>query len=311
MGLWGTGLYSGDFAMDLRTTIGAVARLPFDSDRLLEILCESEPTAANKPNDEEHTTFWLIVADQFAKRGIVCDVVRQRALRIIDDFQDLAMLEKLGMKTSDICHRRELLLAVRERIALPPLSRSRTVLRKPQSLLMDIGDVIVYPTCEGKCINPYFPSKVMNKRYTKTGSLPWVQNGWAAAVIVDCGRAFDFLSWYRPLTVAVARSEKPTLDSLQGNILWRLELPGTCSPIHFKKMELEKVGRLPLDPEKVKKPFPGLRPGISAAVRNISISNRLSALSLAGYLVIPKSGESLRGRSPILQGIEQLLEDYS
>jgi hypothetical protein len=44
--LFGTGLYSGDFAMDLRSTIRAVSHLPFTPDRLVEILCESEPGAA-------------------------------------------------------------------------------------------------------------------------------------------------------------------------------------------------------------------------------------------------------------------------
>ena len=73
MGVWGAGLYSGDFAKDLRSTISAVARLPFDSDKLVDILCETEPRAASNPDDEAHTSFWLIVADQFAKRGIVCD----------------------------------------------------------------------------------------------------------------------------------------------------------------------------------------------------------------------------------------------
>jgi hypothetical protein len=47
MGAWGTGLYSGDFAMDLRGTIAAISRLPFDGDRLAEILCESEPGPAS------------------------------------------------------------------------------------------------------------------------------------------------------------------------------------------------------------------------------------------------------------------------
>jgi hypothetical protein len=65
MGTWGAGLYSGDLAMDLRSTIGAVTRLPFEGDRLVEILCEAEPGAANNPEDEEHTVFWLVVADQF------------------------------------------------------------------------------------------------------------------------------------------------------------------------------------------------------------------------------------------------------
>ena len=71
MGVWGTRLYSGDFAMDLRSTIAAVVRLPFEVDRLVEILCETEPDAAENSANEDHTTFWLILADQFAKRAIV------------------------------------------------------------------------------------------------------------------------------------------------------------------------------------------------------------------------------------------------
>ena len=33
----GSGLYSDDFAMDLRGTISAVARLPFDGDKLVDV----------------------------------------------------------------------------------------------------------------------------------------------------------------------------------------------------------------------------------------------------------------------------------
>ena len=46
----------------------AVARLPFDGGRLLELLCESEPGAAVESKDPDHTFFWLIVADQFEVR---------------------------------------------------------------------------------------------------------------------------------------------------------------------------------------------------------------------------------------------------
>ena len=73
MGVWNPGLYSGDFALDLRSAIRAIARLPEDGDRLLDILCGTEPAAANNPQDEDHTTFWLVAADQFARRGIVSD----------------------------------------------------------------------------------------------------------------------------------------------------------------------------------------------------------------------------------------------
>jgi hypothetical protein len=124
---------------------------------------------------------------------------------------------------------------------------------------------MLYPTCFAQNINPYFASKELNKVCKKDGSLPltsvpWTQDGWAM-VIVDCGRAFDFLSWYRAVTIAEARREKPSLDSLRGQVLWRLDLPGTCSPSHFRKMELENIATLPVDREKLKHVFPGLGRG--------------------------------------------------
>ena len=84
MGAWGTGLYSGDFAMDLRGIIGAVARLPFAADHLVDVLCDTEPGAAKNLDDPDHTVFWLVTADQFWKRGIDCPRARESALSIID-----------------------------------------------------------------------------------------------------------------------------------------------------------------------------------------------------------------------------------
>lgn len=293
--------------MDLRSTIAAVVRLPFDADRLVDILCETETAAAASPSDEDHSKFWLITADQFAKRGIVCDRVRRKALEIIDGGSDLAMLEKLGMPAGDLRKRRKILEELRERITAEPVDRPRTTLKTPQPLLLERGDVIVYPTCAGKCINPYYASKELDKHYRRLGPVPWRQDGWGAAVIIDCGRVFDFLSWYRPLTLARAMAEKPLVESLRGDIWWRLELPGTCSPAHFKKMELEKIGKLPVDPEKVQTVFPGLRPGLSAAVSDISIANRLSAATVIDFRMLAKPGEPSKGRSRTIQGIEQLL----
>src|SRR5205823_5388512 len=161
-----------------------------------------------------------------------------------------------------------------------------------------VGDVMVYPTCGGKCISPYFASKELNRQYGPAGPTPWSQDGWAAMVIIDRGRAFDFLSWYRGVTTAEATHEKPSLDSLRANVLWRLGSPGTCSANHFRKLELEKIGALPVDPELVKHVFPGLKPGISAAVSDISISNSMSAAPHMSRLVIPK---------PTLLGIVKIL----
>jgi len=312
MGVWGTGLYSGDFAMDLRTTISAVARLPFDGDKLVDILCESEPAAANNPDDSDHTTFWLVVADQFAKRAIACSRVRDKALTIIDTGADITMLEKLGMDPAGLAKRRKMLVDVRARVTAPVAAiKPRPVLKKPQPLLMDIGDLFAYPTFGGRCINPYFASKEDYKCWTTNGPAAWKQDGWSAMVIVDCGRAFDFLSWYRPLTISAATAQKPTLAALHGEVLWRLARGGTCSAVHFKRLELEKLGTLAVDAEKLSRLFPGMKPSAYAAVGNISIANALNVAPSVPEVIAPKPGEprSLsQGRpNPALLGIEQIL----
>jgi hypothetical protein len=107
MGVWATGLYSGDFALDLRSTITAVVKLPFDNERLVDILCESEAAAAHNPDDTDHATFWLVVADQFAKRGIESERAQEIALQIIDSGSDLQTLEKLGMQAADLRKRKK------------------------------------------------------------------------------------------------------------------------------------------------------------------------------------------------------------
>lgn len=276
MGVWATGLFSGDFALDLRSTIGAVAKLPFDSDHLLEILCESERAAADKPEDPDHTTFWLVVADQFARRGIESERAKQVALEIIDSNIDLAVLEKLGMNAADLRKRKKVLDEVRRRIISPaPKARPREVMRKPQELLMHTGDVLAYPTFGGRCRNPYFVDQERDRRGTATPA--WRIDSWAAIVIIDCGRAFDFLAWYRPLVLTRALSDKPSYAALQGDLCWRLARPGTCSPPHFKRMGFEKIGEIIVDPDKLRTCFGELRPGTSAAVGDISIANQISA----------------------------------
>jgi len=306
MGVFGTGLYSGDFAMDLRSTVRAVLRLPFEADKLVDILSETEPTAANNATDDEHTTFWLVVADQFARRGVACDRVSERALAIIDGGTDIAALERRGMKPADLRKRRGALDELRTRIATLAPVESRKVMRKPEPLLMEVGDVLVYPTCDGSNINPYFRSKEQNVHYTKNGRAPWMQNGWGAAVILDCGRAFDFFAWYRPAALAETRSEKPTPESLRGGMLWVLRSPGTCSASHFKRMELEKIASLPIDREKAQAVFPRrFGSGVSATVQDLSIANGLK--SVPPGTAIPNPDGRERWRSPTLSEIEQVL----
>src|ERR1700751_1048611 len=117
MGAWGTGLYSSDMAADMRSTIKSVLRLPFDEDRIVDILRDGERRAADDPNDEDHTTFWLVLSDQFEKRGVAPAATREKAIAIIARGDDLAMMERLGMKAPDLRKRGAKLAELRARLA--------------------------------------------------------------------------------------------------------------------------------------------------------------------------------------------------
>lgn len=268
MGVWGAGLYSGDFAADLRATIRAVIRLPFEPDKLVEILTGVEPGAANEIADEDYTTFWLVLADQFAKNGIACEKLRANALRIIDEGIDLSLMRRLGMAPTLLTKRERMLSELRERIETAPAGRRRAVLKHPQPFLMEVGDVFTYPTSRGKCINSYYPAK---ERIPN-----WQQDGCGMTVIVDRGRAFDFLAWYRPVTIFAAMERTPSLETLQSAGPWVLKRPGTCSRVHFTRLELEKIGSLQLDAARMRERFPQIKPGNYQAINDISIANELS-----------------------------------
>jgi hypothetical protein len=310
MGVWNTGLYSSDFALDLRSAIAAVVRLPLDAGQLVDALCELEPSAAaHRVDDEDHTTFWLVVADQFAKRNIVADRARDAALAIIDSGMDLDMHAKRGMGEPDLAKRRKVLQDVRARVlATQQSNKSRPVLKNPQPYLMEVGDVFAYPTAKGRPINPYItPGKGRSG-----GPLAWSQDGWSAFVVVGRGRAFGFLAWYRPMTIATAVADRPTLSALDGEPLWIFRLAGTCSAVHFKRMRLEHIGRLPVDSAKLKRAFPEMRPSHSRAIGDISISNELSVGPSVHSFVLAPPGEpanARKGRLPTMSDIQQILVD--
>src|ERR1051325_7986978 len=267
MGVFGTGLYSGDFAMDLRSSIKAIARLPLNPAELLSILRSVEPEAAENSDDEDYTTFWLIATDQFAKRGLDCAYAREKALDIIDRGKDLAMLAELGMEPSDLEKRKQVLSGLRKSLLAPIASKRRPTLKRPQPYLMDVGDVLIYPTCGGDNINPYASRKNFLGR--------WQPDGWGAIVIMDRGRAFDLLAWYRPLAMVYAMAERPTIESLRGDFLWRLASPGTCSGVHFKRIEFETIGSFSIDERRLLQEFPKMGSGVYQAINDISIANSL------------------------------------
>lgn len=301
MGAWGTGLYSGDFATDLRNTIRAVARLPFPADRLVDVLCDCEPGAARAADDPDHTIFWLVAADQFWKRGIDSPRVRETALSIIDEGRDRATMAALGMGAADLRRREKVLAELRGRLVTAAPSKARPILKAPQRYLMGIGDCYAYPTSGGDSINPYFPSPEKMRN--------WRHDGWSLMVIIARGRAFDFLAWYRFSTIDVVLSEKPAAVPLDASQLWVLRRPGTVTPLQKRRLQLEKLGSVRVDDDKLQQAFPGMKPGTSYAINDISIANGMHVGPKLSARFTPRPGEPKEARTayPTILGLATIL----
>jgi hypothetical protein len=291
MGAWGIGLYSSDVALDLRGSVKAVARLPFAPDKLLELLCATEPSPANNPKDSDHTIFWLTVADQFAKRGIDCNQARDRALAIIADGADLAAMAALGMDEKSLVKRRAMLEELRQCIAVPVKTGKRVVLKNPQRLLLAVGEVLAYPVCQGKPINPYAVGK--DFEFVKA----WKQDAWGAFVVAERGRVFEYLAWYRPLVITEPLLAEPTVVDLRQPRMWRLRNPGTLTARHYANLALKPIGSMSIDGDKLSDAFPKRMSPMSCVVSDISLANSLSVRGLGsheshrirhGYLPTPR-----------------------
>lgn len=286
MGVWGVGLYSGDFARDLRSSVKAVSRLPFEADKLLELLCAVEPAAANDAADPDHTVFWLVAADQFAQKGIECTRARERALAIIADGMDLGAMEARGMDAASLEKRRAVLEELRARIAAPVRSgRTRVTLKAPQKLLLDVGEVLAYPCSQGAPINPYAAGK--DFAWVKA----WRQDGWGAFTVVERGHMFEFLAWYRPLVMSEPTTEEPTMDRLLEPRTWMLRNPGTLTARHLASMKMKSLGRVSRvqedtqapDPDRLDRLFPQRMSPLSCTVNDISIANSLGTRYVAAH----------------------------
>ncbi|MBU1375811.1 MAG: hypothetical protein KKE02_23485 [Alphaproteobacteria bacterium] len=268
MGAWGAGLYSDDYALDLRSTISAAARLPVSDDELLQMLRRTERTA-DDPADQDHTTFWLVTADQLSRLGACPDEARRRALELIDGGGDLARWEALGAKAADLRKRRTALDDLRLRLTRPA-PRTRKTLTAPQPLVLALGEVFAYPTSGGAGINPYFKSKDLVRG--------WSQDGWRAAVVVQAERELGYLAWVRVLTAGTVWGTRPDVSQVWAARDWVVGPPGTLSATHRRRMEIETLAQVDVDATQVTRRvahFDGLAVR-QAVLEDISIANELT-----------------------------------
>ena len=188
MGTWGPGLYANDFAEDFQAAIRAVLRLPMDPDQLVELLRTTYADVADNPDDEDHTTFWLVLADKFHRQGLESADLYSRADSIMANGDDLKMLAASGMYESDLRKRQKNLATLQAQLSQPVAGKVRRTLQGPKPFLMNPGDLLVYPVCsDGEHPNPYMSQQMLEDH--------WKHAGLGAMIILECGQAFDYLTW--------------------------------------------------------------------------------------------------------------------
>jgi hypothetical protein len=180
------------------------------------------------------------------------------------------------MKQADLRKRGAKLAELRARLAAAPgRSKPRATIKEPQPYVLDVGVLYACPV-KGSAVSLY-PG-----RKNRDGS-PWIPDGWRQFVILNRGRAFDYLAWYHPLVCKKPVPEKPRLADAGADLWWKLDTPKTCHPRDVDRMEIAAIGPLPLDLEKARARFARTRPGYaflgldgrSWAVNDITIGDSM------------------------------------
>ena len=237
MGAWGGGLYDSDFALDLKGTIECVLRAPLSDD---EVLAEVWASHGEGAVEADALDYWLVLADQFERRGIRRPDVFARALAIVGAGDDLAMLAALEAEPRTIAERRKQTVKLAERLRDPRPAKRRRPLKKPEPLLLDPGEALTWPTDRGDAINPY----VAEESLWKLGG--FTQDGWGFGIVTDAGHQFHVLAYYAVQVLKWRRAERPSPE-LAAHCARSPYHYGTTSKLHLTRSRVERLGRAPED----------------------------------------------------------------
>jgi hypothetical protein len=245
MGTWGGGLYDDDSAADLKSAVSVLSKLPgADGSRLLELLLQDRTPGP----DEEGGLFWLVVADQFEKKGIAEPELRQRALSVIDDGSHLVDAQERGADAGFLKERRKALEELAARLRSPRPERAAAKAGKPPVQPFEAGEIYTFPTMKQCARHPYWVERL---------SGPWIADGgFGALVVLAAGRAWDWFPWVALASLTGPGDRPMTLDEALAGKLLHQDPPDGASlycpkPAHLKLMGLQLLGRVALDAAKV------------------------------------------------------------
>lgn len=234
MGTWGEGLYDDDEACDLRDMISLLSKMPGDGESMLRLVLEQFERDENLDEDG-CPAFWLVVADQFAKRGIICDRAVRLGLAAIETGADFRDLEARGMGANGIAGRKKVHSRLRERLENAKPRGSRKIPKSPPKCAVAAGQIYSFPTMDGKGLNAWFSSWEEAK---------FKPNGWGSLIILDVGRVFDWFPWAAYTPLVTDPSKEPDLDTAVSSKTLFSDGVAFFAPkeSHMKRMGMKHLG---------------------------------------------------------------------
>ncbi|HEU4852178.1 MAG TPA: hypothetical protein VFT37_08490 [Telluria sp.] len=198
-------------------------------------------------DDESSDLFWLVVADQFERRGIDSPLAYAAALSVLASGRDLTRLrDDVDVTPKFVAKRAAVLEDLEARLRAPRPSRPAVAAKDPPAFILDVGEVYAFPIMNGRAHSPHRPAQ----------DGPFVQDGWGAMIVLDRQRAFDWLPWYCAAGLTIDAQRRPTMrDAEQACITTSMHSEGAngynASKAHLRLMQVELIGRVALDPAKV------------------------------------------------------------
>lgn len=242
MGSWGAGLYDDDDACDVRDEIASMllAKPNTSTDALLASLRRKFGYSADLTLDN-CPTFWMVIADQFCKRGIESKIAMTLALAAIDTGADLKDLEARGMDKRGLRARASVHRKLRQRLANPQQACRKPALKPVlKKLVVEAGEIYSYPT------NRFgTPFNVYRSSWEEVGFEP---TGWGALIILKAGRFKGLHPWAVFCSVVTKSNPEPTLEAVLTGKTLKAGV-SHCVPrqSHMKKMGMKLLGKVTLD----------------------------------------------------------------
>ncbi len=216
MGTWGTGLYDGDSAADLRDAFKEVAKLPIETDELVNRM-SARFGIGQTPFEEDEVDLWLALADQLHRHGIDHAQTMRTAREIITGGHDLAAKRELEMSERDLKKRAKVLEQLLETWSKPhPKPKRVKKISGPEDFLFEVGEVVAYPTMEGAA-RPYDAYRFDPKEDPS----PFQPDGWGAMIVLDRWHHDGFYARY---LIALVMPDGTGLPSLESVLAARLQV---------------------------------------------------------------------------------------